>query len=403
MMFSGGESAMRQFNILLLFAFLTVLTGCGGQGGAGGDDDGAGPGGGTDPDPTDFPSSGIPDQNSFSISVDVLNPRAGSRDGTTVTLTARLADQLGNNSTIPDGTEVFFAADGGSIQSSCTTTNGACSVTWTSQIPRPPAGPAVADPLGSGDMVPTYSANRATVLVWASGIESFIDNNSNGLFDDGDIRDPNDPDRGEAFIDRNEDGNRDANEEFVDYLLGTLGGGGGGFTYDAADGLYSGANCEHSTDCADNDDVFVYQNIELAMSTDSICIVPVDPGVAPCSWGSTVVFTEPVDLKNDRDEFYFLIHDCMGNPPMSETTVSFNSAVGEVYDNAGTVPSTNVDMGTTDTGSTRQCYPSNSLVYTALVLEDLANTTNDVGIFEIEVSNDAGDFSEILQLLDPMN
>jgi hypothetical protein len=80
-------------------------------------------------------STGIPDQDSFSLSANIFNPEAWNIDGTEVTITARLADAFNNPA--PDGTAVAFTTEGGSIGDSCVTTNGVCSVIWTSQNVRP--------------------------------------------------------------------------------------------------------------------------------------------------------------------------------------------------------------------------------------------------------------------------
>jgi hypothetical protein len=80
-------------------------------------------------------STGIPDQDSFSLSASVFNPEAWNIDGTEVTITARLADAFNNPA--PDGTAVAFTTEGGAIEDSCVTTKGVCSVIWTSQNVRP--------------------------------------------------------------------------------------------------------------------------------------------------------------------------------------------------------------------------------------------------------------------------
>ena len=80
-------------------------------------------------------STGIPDQDSFSLSASVFNPEAWDIDGTPVTITARLADAFNNPA--PDGTAVSFTTEGGAIEDSCVTTKGVCSVIWTSQNVRP--------------------------------------------------------------------------------------------------------------------------------------------------------------------------------------------------------------------------------------------------------------------------
>ncbi|HEX5055907.1 MAG TPA: hypothetical protein VFX02_05365, partial [Gammaproteobacteria bacterium] len=80
---------------LLMLVFLGVLGGCSSQSGTGGASGGGGSVDGPDPDPTGLPSSGIPDFDSLSVSVDIKNPRALEYDGEKVTFTVRLADQLG--------------------------------------------------------------------------------------------------------------------------------------------------------------------------------------------------------------------------------------------------------------------------------------------------------------------
>lgn len=156
-------------------------------------------------------STGLADQDSFSISADILNPEGWGRDGEEVTVTIRAADHF--NNPVPDGSSVFFTTEGGAIQPSCTMSNGACSVTWTSQDPRPADG-------------------RVTILATMQGEESFSDLNGNGRLDDTD----NYVDLPEAFRDDNEDGLRDAAlEEFRDFNSNGL--------FDAADGTYNGKLC----------------------------------------------------------------------------------------------------------------------------------------------------------------
>ncbi len=107
-------------------------------------------------------STGIPTQDGFSLAVATLNPGGGDFDGITDVFTARLADHFGNP--VPDGTTVYFTAQSGSIDPTCTTANGVCSVTWRSQGLRPPDG-------------------MAAILAYAIGEESFTDVNGNGVAD----------------------------------------------------------------------------------------------------------------------------------------------------------------------------------------------------------------------------
>jgi len=169
-------------------------------------------------------TTGIPDQNSVSLSFDKFAPEGLNYDGETVQVTARLGDRF--NNPVPDGTVINFTTEGGLIESTCQTVNSVCGVTWTSQSPRP-------------------VDHRSTVLAYAIGHETFYDANANGVFDDGDSFD----DLGETFRDDDETGTFNPNsgngfsrdEKLIDYDENGL--------YSGPDGVYNGVPCEHSTDC----------------------------------------------------------------------------------------------------------------------------------------------------------
>ncbi|NQY88324.1 MAG: Ig-like domain-containing protein [Colwellia sp.] len=116
-------------------------------------------------------NTGLPDQRSMSISASVLNPEAHTRFDATSVITVSLSDSFHNP--VPDGTTVNFTTEGGTIEPSCVTTNGNCSVTWTSSEPR-------------------VEDHRVTILATALGHETFFDTNGNNIFDTAD---------GEAIID----------------------------------------------------------------------------------------------------------------------------------------------------------------------------------------------------------
>ena len=185
-------------------------------------------------------STGLPDNDSFSLSVERLNPLdAFDTDGREVEVTILAADHF--NNPVPDGTAIAFETEGGSIEPSCTTMDGGCTVTWTSQDPRP-----VRDTQKSN---PNDRFGRARILATAVGEEAFTDVNGNGRFDVDETQGiaSNDPfnDLVEAFRDDNEDGSRTTNgqkpngtvfiEEFKDFNRN------GAFT--AADGFYNGTLC----------------------------------------------------------------------------------------------------------------------------------------------------------------
>jgi len=149
--------------------------------------------------------TGLPDQNSLSISLSTINPEAWNYDGVEVDVTARFGDAF--NNWVPDGTPVYFTTEGGSIEPSCLTVNSACTVKWISQAPRP-------------------TDHRVTILAHALGSESFIDIDSDGLYTNADGEPYRDVTRNnvydEPFTDTDGDGRFD--EPFVGanfYTIGT--------------------------------------------------------------------------------------------------------------------------------------------------------------------------------------
>jgi len=112
-----------------------------------------------------------------------------SLDGDTSNITARMVDRNGN--AVPDGTVINFTAEGGKVTSSCPTSNGVCSVTFSTQNPRP----------GDG---------RVSILAVAEGEKDYIDLNQNNAWDkDTDILVHN---IGDTFRDDNENGVFDIGE-----------------------------------------------------------------------------------------------------------------------------------------------------------------------------------------------
>ncbi|NKC18942.1 hypothetical protein CWC29_008795 [Pseudoalteromonas sp. S4498] len=87
-------------------------------------------------------SSGVTDQDSFSLSADVLNPNALNYDGVTSNLTLRFGDQF--NQFSADGVAATILSEAGTIGSidstdtyECRTDNASCTVVWRSQGDRP--------------------------------------------------------------------------------------------------------------------------------------------------------------------------------------------------------------------------------------------------------------------------
>ncbi|MGP5155447.1 beta strand repeat-containing protein [Pseudoalteromonas prydzensis] len=240
-------------------------------------------------------STGIADQNSFSLSRSIFNVHGLNVDGSEVLVNTRLADHF--NNPVPDGTAVSFITEGGVIEPSCTTSNGACSVTWRSSNPRPFTDSIYANtiaekcdrglpcPLGvlNNDLtVDLPLGGRATVLAYAIGEETFSDLNGNGYFDGQDFFSDL-FDIPEAFIDHNEDGTyggKDCNtpadgclgnssrgdefEEFIDF------NGDGEWT--KGNDKYNGLLCrpeDAAKSLCSRDLVNVFQNQEIVMSGDA--------------------------------------------------------------------------------------------------------------------------------------
>lgn len=218
-------------------------------------------------------STGVADQDSFSLSLQRANIDGNNVDGTTTTVTARLADRF--NNPVFDGTTVSFTAEGGSIGSNCTTVNGVCSVTFTSQNPRTRNLAAPGTTVYSGNNCGTLPSppnnaagcddHRYTILATAIGEESFTDTNGNGFYDAGEPF----GDLAEPFLDANENGNFDA--AFETLANGDFNRNG---IRDPASGNFTGVLCNSGCDSARSLNVFATQIVVMSSSSAVISIVP---------------------------------------------------------------------------------------------------------------------------------
>lgn len=298
-------------------------------------------------------TTGIPDQNSASLSVENPYPVAWNHDGIETAVTMRLADAFNNPP--PDGTTVYFTTSGGAIEPACQTENGACSVTWRSQNPRPGAGQPQ---LFSYDVIENSSghatgfslncptgmtecrAGRVVVLATALGNESFIDETGSGLYEGPDVdifvttgdcdlsvpvsgasvidTDNRDilacDDLSEAYLDKNFNGVRDPGEEFVD-----LNGDG---QYSGPNGIYNGVLCSDGALAADlctRDPITIREHQTIVMS----CEHPYAPGDRlPGQRDITLGLGEEATI-------IMLLADCNGNGMPQGTTVSLNEDQAE--------------------------------------------------------------------------
>lgn len=256
-------------------------------------------------------STGRADQDSFSISIQTFNPEAFDIDGVDVPITIRAADHF--NNPVPDGTSISFRTEGGSIDASCATADGACSVIWTSQDPRPTDG-------------------RVTILAYADGNESYTDANGNGLYDDfgpAGFFDFRGADLAEAWLDVDEDGVFDTGfEEFVDFNQDG--------TYTAADGRFTGVLCQHSTDCAATTSLHVREDVVLVMARSSHDIT------TTVTSANSVLVGPPDSVCIDPTSFTTIDITVTG----SITTIGGVDYGGQ-YPPAGTSVSTSIDVGKT--------------------------------------------------------
>ena len=132
-------------------------------------------------------SKGRVTQNGLSLSVS-KNSLQNAIDGDIATITARMVDRTGNP--VPDGTVISFVSEGGKVDPNCSSVNGVCSVTISTQNPRP-------------------LDNRITVLAYVEGDKSYIDKDGDNLYTAGvdaltDIL-GNNTNIGDFFRDDNED------------------------------------------------------------------------------------------------------------------------------------------------------------------------------------------------------
>ena len=250
-------------------------------------------------------TTGVPDNGSMTIAAETLNVEGYDFAGEQIEITAFLADRFNNPA--PDGTAVSFTAEGGSVEGSCLTEGGQCSVTFTTQNPRPADG-------------------RVTVLATATGEEDFIDGNGNGRFNSGETF----TDLPEAFRDDNENGARDTNEIFLDFNTDSQ--------YTAENGLFDGILCAPAN-CPGAESLNVRDDLVIVLS------------------GSTLTFDitpAPIDLDSGLATVTVRITDAQGQVPPSGTTIEAEVTQGSLVGESSFVqPSTN---GRVQNGSTAGVY-----------------------------------------------
>ena len=248
-------------------------------------------------------STGLPDQNSISLSAETLNPEAWHYNNVEVPIIFQAADHF--NNFVPDGTIVYFTTEGGSIDDSCTIIDGVCEVTWRSGDPRPDDG-------------------GVTILAFCIGEESFVDRNGNGFFDEEDLFDLA-TDMGEVFRDDNDSGDYDYGEPFWDF------DNNGEFT-SSGNGIYNGTLCSDAAKASGlctRELVYVQKSMRLIMSGSFAVNISFSP--------------DSVDLRGGSSHTVFIsISDFNNNPMPMGTTIDFTTTNGNIVGNSSfTVPNTN--------------------------------------------------------------
>ena len=190
---------------------------------------------------------GTVSQNNFSVLASDLNPSVFDSTGstltfTTLTITAYVGDI--NNQVLTDPHTVYFKAEWGLIEPSCTTVAGTCSVTWQSS---------------QFGTQPTDFQN--TITAYTAGVESFTDTNGNGSYDDADA---GFDDIEEPYVDVDESNSFTAGDLIIDTVNGNDTTGSNG-VHDIGDGLYNGSACTHTSQCSTLTLITVWDDVTIDM------------------------------------------------------------------------------------------------------------------------------------------
>lgn len=183
-------------------------------------------------------------------------------------------------------------------------------MTWTSAESRS---------LGIASSSYAYNDDAvSTITVAVIGEESFVDTNSNGVFDNADRFDVN-SDKGESFEDYNDDGVYNAGfEKFLDFN--------GNSTRDVKDTKYTGLGClDTSGRCSEANGlkhIFTSTRLIMAEDTQSIRVLDQSGNEVPPIQGGVNYLVEVSGARN-------------GQAPPSGTTISISSDEAEIITDSG--------------------------------------------------------------------
>jgi hypothetical protein len=296
----------------------------------------------------------LADVNGFKIVTTTFNPHADNIYGTRVEITAFVKDH--SNNPVEDGTVISFVADDlGLVEDQCITTGGTCFVTWTSAGDR-------SEP-GDLNAVNVESDNEITIMARTIGEDSFIDKNSNSLFDVGETTFT----QSEPYLDTNDDGDYDSGandfDEFFDYNSN------GVFDLDTVFTTFRGQSCSPGAialgHCAGQ--LEVWDTVTMINSNGggvSLTLINCDGSAA----------TSPLDLSVNGC-FTLEFKDPNGNIPPIGTRISIESDVGSIkFEPPATVPNSRPAIGT-------------GFVNDLLIADDDITVDASAGLLTIEIES----------------
>jgi len=224
-----------KYKIFSLMILTAALAGCDSSSSVSPFSPGGGAGSGTN----------IVSQKNFLMLFDEPNPPVltddGADGGVEVAVTINAADRLNLATT---GATVYLDVDWGTLSSNTCVieSTGNCVITWTSNA-------SFDAPFFPTDELVTFTA-------WTIGEESFEDINGNGIFDDGDIftNDTSGP-----FLDIDHDG------VFTFGADKVLSPGNSNGQLTAANSLFDGPECSHSTLCSGSPSIFISDRATLSI------------------------------------------------------------------------------------------------------------------------------------------
>lgn len=313
--------------------------------------------------------TGLPHQNAFSIST-CENIEGGQYDGETQEIKVILSDRFGNP--VPSGTAVTFTAEGGQVEGGCNTEYAVnvntgsgfsfCEVNYTSADPRPDGTEST---LGPGSET---RPNRANVIAYSTGEESYVDQNGSGTFDDGDADQWTN--LGEVYADLNENDQYDLGEVYVD----ANNNGSYDLNNDALEGSpkFNGVLCEDSNDCSTDSSTKIGAQVTMIHSASFVG-----------AWSSPQLVDIPgrgltLDL-NNFSGLNVTIPDTNGNPMPVDTSVQISVSNGSVF------------------GSNSSDYPCSTepVSFGFFIEADAEPQTKEWGLAQIEVETPKDNVSTI--------